>query len=222
MLATLVRIHGPFKTLFALRDKILDVWENEVSPDVLSRAFITLNCVLRLIIVHKGDNDFRAPHSKIRERFIKAKERKMNVPMVRWAVTEEEYNTGRELVDAWTSNPDNSIELNSIDNAGMPEDDLDNTDIDILIESISNENSNENNNTQSSTTTTTTTATTTTSRRSQGNGIKRKRQSHSSSDESSSDDESSSSDESSVDIDEEEITRMYVKKRRKRDYYWRD
>ena len=134
MMGSKVRIYGPFQKLEHLRDKILEVWENEVTPDLLSKAFIMLNCVLRLIIIHHGDNDFRLPHSKNRERFKKAKEAQMKIPMVRFAITKKENEAGWNLVEAWTyEHGDDSIALNSIDDPGLglAEDDLEMPEVEV-------------------------------------------------------------------------------------------
>ena len=134
MMGSKVRIYGPFQKLEHLRDKILEVWENEVTPDLLSKAFIMLNCVLRLIIIHHGDNDFRLPHSKNRERFKKAKEAQMKIPMVRFAITKKENDAGWNLVEAWTNEyGDDSIALNSIDDPGLglAEDDLETPEVEV-------------------------------------------------------------------------------------------
>ena len=134
MMGSKVRIYGPFKKLEDLRDKILEVWENEVTSDLLSKAFIMLNCVLRLIIIHHGDNDFRLPHSKNRERFKKAKEAQMKIPMVRFAITKKENEAGWNLVEAWTNeHGGDSIALNSIDDPGLglAEDDLETPEVEV-------------------------------------------------------------------------------------------
>ena len=93
-----------------------------------------LACVMRLIIIHKGNNDFRNPHSKIRTRFAKAKAYGMEVPMVGWPITKEEYDSGEALLDKWrTEEGENSLDLHSPNGQEGNDDDSDaNSDVEEL------------------------------------------------------------------------------------------
>ena len=73
-------------------------------------------------------------HSKIRRRFVKAKGYGMEVPMVRWAITNEEYNSAEALLDKWrTEEGENSLDLHSPSGQEGNDDDSDaNSDVEEL------------------------------------------------------------------------------------------
>ncbi len=110
MIASKVKKFGPYRDIKALMKKIKHVWENEVSVEVLSRAFVTLQALLREIILHLGDNNFHIPHLKTRIRHKLAMDAGMDIPMVRFAITEEEYDRGWSVWEEWWNREDNENE----------------------------------------------------------------------------------------------------------------